>query len=120
MNRILRQAGLRTSRHRWNHDCNADSGDNIQIGRIPFPTKSYCLWILALLGITHYIYLKYNGSVIVLSGPRDAVNMLIRMSNLAVNRQVTETEIAELLTVLGDSDIEFACRSLDFFILGGL
>ena len=34
--RILRQAGLRTGRHRWHHDANADSGDNIQVGTIRF------------------------------------------------------------------------------------
>ena len=101
MSRILRQAGLRTGRHRWNHDANADSGDNFQVGTIRFPTKSYCLWSLALLGITHYIWMKDDGSVIVITGPREAVNVLIRMSNSAVNRQATEAQIVELIAVLG-------------------
>ena len=66
MTRILRQAGLRTGRHRWNHDANADSGDSFQVGTIRFPTHSYCLWILVLLGITQYIWMKDDGSVIVM------------------------------------------------------
>ena len=57
---------------------------------------------MALLGITHYIWMKDDGSVIVITGPREAVNVLIRMSNSAVNRQATEAQIAELTAVLGD------------------
>ena len=120
MSRILRQAGLRTGRHRWNHDANADSGDNIQVGTIRFPTKSYCLWSLALLGITHYIWMKDDGSVIVITGPREAVNVLIRMSNSAVNRQATEAQIAELIAVLGDGPMELKCRLLDRVLVGAL
>ena len=120
MSRILRQAGLRTGRHRWNHDANADSGDNFQVGTIRFPTKSYCLWSLALLGITHYIWMKDDGSVIVITGPREAVNVLIRMSNSAVNRQATEAQIAELIAVLGDGPMELKCRLLDRVLVGAL
>ena len=61
MSRVLRRAGLRTGRHRWNHDANADARDSYQVGTIRFPTKSHSLWTLALFGITHYMWMKDDG-----------------------------------------------------------
>jgi hypothetical protein len=113
MSRVLRQAGLRTGRHRWNHDANADSGDSVQVGTVRLPTKSYSLWLLALLGITHYIWMKDDGSVIVMTAPRDAVDVLVRISNSAVNRQATDAEITELMSVFVDGPMEEKCRLLD-------
>ena len=52
MSRVLRQAGLRTGRHRWVDHANVDANDSYEVGTVHFPTKSYCPWILALLGIT--------------------------------------------------------------------
>ena len=53
--KILRQLGLRTHRHVWHHDANADTGDSLQVGTIRLPTQSWLLWTLALLDITRYI-----------------------------------------------------------------
>ena len=120
MSRVLRQAGLRTGRHRWNHDANADAGDSYQVGTVRFPIKSYCLWTLALLGITHYIWMKDDGSVVVMTGPREAVDILVRISNSAVNRQASESEIAELMAVLEDGPMEEKCCLLDLVLTAGL
>ena len=55
-----------------------------------------------------------------MTGPREAVDVLIRLSNSAVNRQATEAEILKLMTVLGDGPMELKCRKLDRLLLGSL
>ena len=113
MSRVLRQAGLRSGRFRWNHDANADSGDAVQVGTLFLPTQSYSLWTLALLGITHYIWIKDDCSVIVMTAPRVAVEALVRLSNSIVNRQATTEEIAELMVVFSSGHMELQFRLVD-------
>jgi hypothetical protein len=51
---------------------------------------------LEIFHVTHYIWVKDDGSAIVMTGPDDAVDTLLRVSNLAANRQATEDELDEL------------------------
>jgi hypothetical protein len=57
--------------------------------------------------------MKDDGSVIVMTAPRDAVDVLVRISNSAVNRQATDAEITELMSVFVDGPMEEKCRLLD-------
>ena len=99
--RLLRQLGMRTHRFRWHHDANADTDDSYQVGTLRLPTRSWVLWLLAMLDITHYIWVKDDGSAIVITGPTEAVHALLRVSNLAANRRPTEREVQELRFALG-------------------
>jgi hypothetical protein len=99
--RVLRQLGMRTHRFRWHHDANADTDDSYQVGTLRLPTQSWVLWLLAMLDITHYIWVKDDGSAIVVTGPTEAVHALLRVSNLAANRLATEKEVQELRFALG-------------------
>ena len=99
--RLLRQLGMRTHRFRWHHDANADTDDSYQVGTLRLPTQSWVLWLLAMLDITHYIWVKDDGSAIVITGPTEAVHALLLVSNLAANRRPTEKEVQELRFALG-------------------
>ncbi len=67
--RIVKQLGLRTYRFRWHHDANADTGDAYQVGTVRLPTRSWFLWTLSVIGITHYIWVRDDGSAVVMIGP---------------------------------------------------
>ena len=99
--RVLKALGLRTYRFRWQHDANADTNDSYQVGTVRLPTRSWCIWLLALLGITHYIWVKEDGSAIVMTGPQEAVKVLLKVSNLAANRQPKKAELDELRATIG-------------------
>ena len=99
--RVVKALGLHTYRFRWQHDANADTNDSYQVGTVRLPTRSWCLWLLALLGITHYIWVKDDGSSIVMTGPESSVSALLKVSNLAANRQPTEAELDELRALIG-------------------
>ena len=126
--RVVKALGLHTYRFRWQHDANADTNDSYQVGTVRLPTRSWCLWLLALLGITHYIWVKDDGSSIVMTGPEISVKALLKVSNLAANRQPTEAELEELKTCIGFGATDVAtercvvCERLAFviFILASL
>ena len=126
--RVVKALGLRTYRFRWQHDANADTNDSYQVGTVRLPTRSWCLWLLALLGITHYIWVKDDGSSIVMTAPEVSVTALLKVSNLAANRQPTEAELDELRVLIGFGASDVAtdrcvvCERLTFglFTLGCL
>ena len=126
--RVVKALGLHTYRFRWQHDANADTNDSYQVGTVRLPTRSWCLWLLALLGITHYIWVKDDGSSIVMTGPESSVSALLKVSNLAANRQPTEAELEELRACIGFGATDVAtercvvCERLTFvtFILASL
>ena len=101
MTRILRQAGLRTGRYRWTHDANAETGDAFQVGSLRLPSHSWCLSFLALLGFTHFIWVKDDGSEIHIIAPEKSITVLLRVSNAAANRPATPEEVQEIRSAFG-------------------
>ena len=113
MTRVLQQIGLKTYRFRWTHDANADSRDSIQVGTLRLPTNSFSLWLLSMMGVTHYVWIKDDAQRIITTAPSEAVQALLRISNAAVSRQPTDCEIDELVSVFKDTLIERRFRLLD-------
>ena len=101
MTRILRQAGLRTGRYRWTHDANAETGDAFQVGSLRLPSHSWCLSFFALLGFTHFIWVKDDGSEIHIIAPEKSITVLLRVSNAAANRPATPEEVQEIRSAFG-------------------
>ena len=102
MTRILRQAGLRTGRYRWTHDANAETGDAFQVGSLRLPSHSWCLSFFALLGFTHFIWVKDDGSEIHIIAPEKCITALLRVSNAAANRPATPEEVQEIQLAFGE------------------
>jgi hypothetical protein len=99
--RILKLLGLDTNRYLWQHDANADTGDAMMVGLIRLPTRSWFLWSLAMLNISHFIYIKDDASEILIIGPTEPVEALLRVSNLSANRKATEDELTRLRMAFG-------------------
>ena len=106
MSRVLQQAGMETFRFQWTHDANADSRDSIQVGTLRLPTRSVSLWLLSMMGVTHYVWIKDDATCIITTAPSEAVEALLRISNAAVSRQATKCEIDELVSSFTDTLIE--------------
>ena len=102
MTRILRQAGLRTGRYRWTHDANAETGDAFQVGSLRLPSHSWCVSFLALLGFTHFVWVKDDGSEIHIIAPQKCITTLLRVSNAAANRPATPEEVQEIQLAFGE------------------
>ncbi len=101
MTRVLRQAGLRTGRCRWTHDANVEIGDAFQIGSLRVPSHSWFVSFFALLGLTHFVWVKDDGSEIHVTAPERCITTLLRVSNAAANRQATQEEVQELQLAFG-------------------
>ena len=101
MTRVLRQAGLRTGRYRWTHDANVETGDAFQVGSLRVPSHSWFVSFLALLGFTHFVWVKDDGSEIHVIAPERCITTLLRVSNAAANRQATPEEVQELQLAFG-------------------
>ena len=102
--RIFQQIELHTFKVVWNHDANAQTGDFVQWGWFPLPTKSYLLAFLAVCGVTHYVYIPKNLKSITISGPADAIATLIDLSNEAATTRLTETQLDTLRHKFGMGD----------------
>ena len=86
MSRLLKTANLKTGRFHWLHDANERTGDCIQVGSIRLSTRSYSLWLLALFGVTHYIWIADDAKSVLFVGPRLAVTTFVRIANDSSNR----------------------------------
>ena len=108
--RILWQIGLDTRRYIYIHDANATSGDEMMVGCIRLPTRSWLLWLLALLEISHFIWIKDNVKHITYVGPRIGFERLLHFANKTKNRSLSIDEINDIKTALdGDSTTIAAC-----------
>ena len=108
--KMLRQLGLDTGRYVYIHDANATSNDQMMVGIVRFPTKSWFLWCLALLEISHFVWIKDNVKHIVYVGPRTGFDVLLELANTTKNRSLTSEEIEHAnLALKGDSTILDAC-----------
>ena len=108
--KVLRQLGLDTGRYVYIHEANATAGDRMMVGIVRFPTKSWFLWFLALLEISHFVWIKDNVKHIVYVGPRAGFRVLLQLANTTKNRNLTieEAERAKL-AMKGDSTVLDAC-----------
>ena len=108
--KVLRQLGLDTGRFVYIHEVNATAGDRMMVGIVRFPTKSWFLWFLALLEISHFVWIKDNVKHIVYVGPRAGFRVLLQLANTTKNRNLTieEAERAKL-AMKGDSTVLDAC-----------
>ena len=100
--RLLKQIGLDTKRYVWQHDANAETGDSMMVGMIRLPTRSWFMWSLALLEITHYIYISDDGRELIFIGPCEVKESLLRLANVSANRKATESELQQLQEQLFD------------------
>ena len=108
--RLLQQIGLDTRRYVWTHDANAESGDKMMVGVVRIPTHSWFLWTLALLEITHYIWIKDDGLELVFVGPSSVEEILLRIANQTNTRQANDAELEEIQkAVLGRRAQESSC-----------
>ena len=65
----------------------------MMVGIIRLPTKSWFLWWLALLEISHFIWIKENVTHIVYVGPRAGFETLLDFANKSKSRNLTPDEI---------------------------
>ena len=80
------------------------------VGCIRLPTRSWLLWLLALLEISHFIWIKDNVKHITYVGPRIGFERLLHFANKTKNRSLSIDEINDIQTALdGDSTIITAC-----------
>ena len=120
MTRVLRQAGLRTGLCRWTHDANVETGDAFQVGSLRVPSHSWFVSFLALLGFTHFVWVKDDGSEIHVIAPERCITTLLRVSNAAATRQATPEEVQELQLAFGGdvnslSLFEYRCVCFERF-----
>ena len=94
--RILDQLHLRTHAYLWQHEVNVDSDDSIMTGYVRLPTQTWFLWLLSLVGISHYIWVKHDASEMVAVGPTNFLHALFRMSTDYANCEVPEEELQSL------------------------
>ena len=80
----------------WNHDAKSQTGDSVQYGWLRLPTKSYVLALLAVCGVTCYVYIPFDLSRVGIVGPSPAIHKLIGMSNLAATSSLDEAQLETL------------------------
>ena len=101
--RILEQLQLRTHTYLWQHEVNVDSNDSIMTGYIRLPVHAWFLWVLSLLGISHYIWISDRAHEISAVGPTEFLYELFRVSNMCANCAVPEEELEALGVLLRPS-----------------
>ena len=94
--RILDQLQLKTHTYLWQHEVNVDSEDSIMTGYVRLPAQTWFLWLLSLLGISHYVWIKHDAREIVAVGPTDFIHALFRVSTDYANCEVPEEELQSL------------------------
>ena len=102
--RMLQQLGLNSYRVVWLHDANAQTGDCVQWGWIALPTKSYLLSLLALFGVTHYVYIHHNLTSMEMVGPASGISALISSSTAATTSKLNEAQLGTLQRAMGMGD----------------
>ena len=112
-------ADMRTGRYHWLHDANERTQDRLQVGSIRFPTSSCSLWLLAFLGVTHYLWIQDDGSCVVYVGPKRAQHALLRISNDAATRNPSEAEITAFKESIHCSKLDQVCSLVDKFLFFG-
>ena len=108
--RLFQQMELHTYKVVWNHDANAQTGDFIQYGWLRLPTKSYVLTLMAVCGVTHYVYIPFDLKSVEIVGPAHAIRTLVNMSNLAASAPLTFEQLAMLRQAFGMGN---ACTAAD-------
>ena len=98
--RILDQLGLKTHTYLWQHEVNIDSDDSIMTGYVRLPAQTWFLWVLSLLGISHYIWVSHNAGEIVAVGPTEFIHALFRVCNTCANCEVQENDLESLGSLL--------------------
>ena len=98
--RLLHLLDLRTHTFLWQHDANVDGDDAIMTGYIRLPTHTWFLWVLSLLGISHYIWISHDATTIHAVGPNEFIRGLLRLSSRGANRQWQQVEVDRLREVL--------------------
>ena len=98
--RILGQLGLNTNCYLWQHDANVEAGDKIMVGFIRLPTRTWFLWLMAVMGISHYIWIDDDAREIHITGPTEFVLVLLRLSNVSANRTTSVEEVESLRLTL--------------------
>ena len=102
--RIFQQLELETYKVIWNHDANAQTGDAVQHGWIPLPSKSFVLRFLSVCGVTHYVWIPFDIASITIVGPADAIAKLIDLSNEAATTRLTKEQLDTLREAFGIGD----------------
>ena len=102
--RIFQQLELETYKVIWNHDANAQTGDAVQRGWIPLPSKSFVLRFLSVCGVTHYVWIPFDIASITIVGPADAIAKLIDLSNEAATTRLTKEQLDTLREAFGIGD----------------
>ena len=102
--RLLSEMGLRSYRHLWLHEANAETNDWIQHGTIRLPSRSLWLRMLALGHITHYLWISDDAQTVHIQGPTSAVMSLVYFSNSARTRALREDELHQLKSSFGMTD----------------
>ena len=101
--RILERLQLRTHTYLWQHEVNVDSDDSIMTGYIRLPVHAWFLWVLSLLGISHYIWISDRANEIIAVGQTEFLHALFRVSNMCANCAVPEEELEALRVLLRPS-----------------
>ena len=121
VSRILDQLDLKTNTYLWQHEVNIDSDDSIMTGYIRLPASTWFMWLLALLGISHYIYISDDANEMVIAGPTDFVFALLRLSSTCSNCAVSADELNSLSALLCvrscRNSAEWKCRLCERCIL---
>ena len=108
--KVLKALNWRIHRQDWEHEANAASEDDVQVGTIRLPTRSWTLYVCAVFSLTHYIWVKHDGSRLVFVGPKSLRKRFVQVSNKSANRQPTEEEIQELqLSMASNNPLDRMC-----------
>ena len=84
------------------------------VGMIRLPTQSWFMFALALLEITHYIWIKDDGGELILVGPCEVKEKLLQLANVSANRTATEEELQDLREQLcGKHTREWPCMCVE-------
>ena len=70
------------------------------VGFIRLPTRTWFLWTLAMLGISHYVWIDDNAREIHIVGPDAFVDALLGASVRAANRNASDEEVASIQSTL--------------------
>ena len=101
MPRLLEQIRLRSWQYMWVHEANAASKDSVQYGYIRLPTKSAVCKLLAFFHIVHYVWSSSDLQTIHIISSTKMVFALIKMSNSAAAKPMTEKEEESLREAFG-------------------
>ena len=108
--RLLAQLELDTHSYLWQHDANVEAEDKTMVGYVRLPTRTWLLWLMAMLGFSHYIWIDDKAREILIVGPTEFVQALLRLSNIAANRMASRHELHNLRATLRLKTIDNPCE----------